>query len=84
MEKKGLAKSIEPFLEKVENLSKVQRIAISSVFFILLVGVFVYFFYWPKFEQIGSLKIKLTNAEDKLKTAKRNAAGLKKFRTKPV
>ena len=47
MEKKGLAKSIEPFLEKIENLSKAQRIIISSVFFILLVGVFVYFFYWP-------------------------------------
>ena len=79
MEKKGLAKSIEPFLEKVENLSKVQRIVISSVFFILLVGVFVYFFYWPKFEKIGSLKIQLTKLEDKLKIAKRNAAGLKKF-----
>ncbi len=79
MEKKGLAKSIEPFLEKIESLSKVQRIVISSVFFILLVGVFVYFFYWPKFEKIGSLKIQLTKLEDKLKTAKRNAAGLKKF-----
>jgi hypothetical protein len=31
MEKKGLAKSIEPFLEKVENLSKAQRILISAV-----------------------------------------------------
>ncbi len=79
MEKKGLAKSFEPFLEKIENLSKPQRIIISSVFFILLVGVFVYFFYWPKFEKIGSLKIQLTKLEDKLKTAKRNAAGLKKF-----
>jgi type IV pilus assembly protein PilO len=79
MEKKGLAKSIEPFLEKIENLSKVQRILISSVFFILIVSIFVYFFYWPKFEQIGSLKIKLAKQEDKLKTAKRNAAGLKKF-----
>lgn len=79
MEKKGLAKSIEPFLEKIENLSKVQRIVISSVFFVLLVGTFVYFFYWPKFEKIGSLELQLTKLEDQLKTAKRNAAGLKKF-----
>ena len=79
MEKKGLAKSIEPFLEKIENLSKVQRIVISSVFFVLLVGTFIYFFYWPKFEKIGSLKLQLTKLEDQLKTAKRNAAGLKKF-----
>ncbi len=33
MDKKGLAKSIEPFFEKVEKLSKVQRILISAGFF---------------------------------------------------
>ena len=44
-----------------------------------MVGIFVYFFYWPKFEKIGSLKLQLTKLEDQLKTAKRNAAGLKKF-----
>ena len=79
MEKKGLAKSIEPFLEKIENLSKAQRIAISSLFFILVVGIFVYFSYWPKFDKIASLKTKLTKLEKELATAKRNAAGLKKF-----
>ena len=82
MEKKGLAKSIEPFLEKVENLSKVQRILISAVFFIVILAVFVYFFYWPKFEKIASLKAQLTTIEAKLATAKRNAAGLKKFQAK--
>ena len=82
MEKKGLEKSIEPFLEKVENLSKAQRILISSVFFILIVGTFVYFFYWPKFEKINSLKTNLANLEKKLSTAKRNAADLKKFQAK--
>ena len=79
MEKKGLAKSIEPFLEKVENLSKVQRILISTVFFIVILAVFVYFFYWPKFDKIASLKAKITELEAKLATAKRNAAGLKKY-----
>jgi len=72
MEKKGLAKSIEPFLAKVENLSKVQRILISAVFFILTVGIFIYFFYWPKFEKIASLKTNLSKLEQKLSTAKRN------------
>ncbi|MGD9302412.1 MAG: type 4a pilus biogenesis protein PilO [Desulfobacterales bacterium] len=79
MEKKGLAKSIEPFLEKVENLSKVQRILISTVCFIVILAVFVYFFYWPKFDKIASLKAKVTELEAKLATAKRNAAGLKKY-----
>lgn len=82
MDNKGLAKSIEPFLAKVENLSKVQRILISSVFFILTVGIFIYFFYWPKFEKIASLKTDLTKLEQKLKTAKRNAEDLKKFQAK--
>ena len=82
MEKKGLAKSIEPFLGKVENLSKAQRILISAVLFIVILAVFIYFFYWPKFEKIASLKAELTKIEAKLATAKRNAAGLKKFQAK--
>ena len=82
MDKKGLGKSIEHFLAKVENLSKVQRILISSVFFILIVGIFIYFFYWPKFEKIAALKTNLTKLEQKLKTAKRNASDLKKFQAK--
>jgi len=82
MDKKGLAKSIEPFFEKVEKLSKVQRILISAGFFMLLAGVFVYFFFWPKFEKINSLTADLKELEKKLTTAKRNATDLKKFQAK--
>lgn len=79
---KGLAKSVEPFFEKVENLSKVQRIVISTVIFGLIVGGFSYFSYWPKFEQINRLNTQLDKLEEKLKTAKRNAKDLKKFQAK--
>ncbi len=82
MDKKGLAKSIEPFFAKVEQMSRVQRILISSVFFLLIVGVFIYFFYWPKFDQINSLAKQLKQFEEKLSVAKRNAADLKKFQDK--
>jgi type IV pilus assembly protein PilO len=82
MDKKGLAKSIEPFFEKVEKLSKVQRILISAGFFTLLFGVFIYFFIWPKFEKINSLTTDLKELEKKLTTAKRNATDLKKFQAK--
>ena len=82
MDKTGLAKSIEPFFEKVEKLSKVQRILISAGFFMLLAGVFIYFFFWPKFEKINSLTADLKKLEKKLTTAKRNAADLKKFQAK--
>ncbi len=82
MEKKGLAKSIEPFFEKVEKLTKVQRVLISVGFFTLLAGTFIYFLFWPKLEKIQTLTKDLKKLEDKLKTAKRNAADLKKFQAK--
>ncbi len=78
----GLAKSVEPFFEKVENLSKVQRIVISAVIFCLIVGGFSYFSFWPKFEQINRLNTKLEKLEKKLATARRNAKDLKKFQAK--
>ena len=82
MDKKGLAKSIEPFFEKVEKLSKLQRILISTGFFTLLAGFFIYFLLWPKFEKINSLRADLKEIEKKLTTAKRNAADLNKFQAK--
>ena len=84
MDKKGLGKSVEPFFEKVEKLSKLQRILLSSAFFVLIAGIFIYFFYWPKFEKIGSLKKELQATQKKLATAKRNAADLKKFQAKMI
>jgi len=82
MEKKGIAKSIEPFLEKIESLSQIQRIIISVGSFVVIAGIFIYFLYLPKFEKISSLKKQLTDLEQKLSTAKRNAADLKKFQAK--
>jgi type IV pilus assembly protein PilO len=78
----GLAKSIEPFFEKVEKLSKIQRIAISAVLFCLIAGGFVYFSYWPIFERIKKLNTDLEKLEKKLKIAKRNSQDLKKFQAK--
>jgi type IV pilus assembly protein PilO len=82
MEKKGIAKSIEPFLEKIESLSQIQRIIISVGSFVVIAAIFIYFLYLPKFEKISSLKKQLTDLEQKLSTAKRNAADLKKFQAK--
>ncbi len=76
------AKSIEPFFEKVEGLSRVQRVAISAALFGLIAGGFIYFLYWPKFEQIDRLNTKYNELEKKLVIAKRNAKDLKKFQAK--
>ena len=82
MGNKGLATSIEPFFEKVEKLSKIQRILISAGFFTLLAGFFIYFLFWPKLEKITSLTADLKELEKKLTTAKRNAVDLKEFQAK--
>ena len=82
MDKKGLSNSVKPFFEKVEKLSKIQRILISSALFLILIGVFVYFFFWPKLEQIKGLKVDLANLQKELSIAKKNAKDLKKFQAK--
>ena len=82
MDKSDLAKSIEPVLEKIENLPRIQRILISAVFFILILATFAYFFYWPKFEKIAAKKTNLEKLEKKLSTAKANAAHIEKFKAK--
>ena len=77
-----LAASIEPFLEKVERLSKIQRIVISAAIFGLITGGFIYFLYWPKLELLNRLNTKLDKLEKKLDTAKNNAKDMKKFQAK--
>jgi type IV pilus assembly protein PilO len=79
---KGLAKSVEPFFEKVEKLSKIQRVVISTLLFALITGGFYYFSYRPKWESISKLNKKLDQLENKLEIAKKNAADLKKFQAK--
>jgi type IV pilus assembly protein PilO len=79
---KGFAKSVEPFLEKVEKLSRVQRILISTAIFGLIAGGFIYLSYWPKYESINRLNTELDKLEKKLETAKKNAADLEKFQAK--
>ena len=66
--KKGKANSIEktsPVFEKLEQLTKVQRIAIWAGLLILLVAGFVYFSYLPKYKKIEKLvKIRTRELKD--------------------
>ena len=83
--KKGTAVSIEKsnaVINKLEQLSKVQRIAIWAGVLILLIGAFVYFSYLPKFKKIDQLKANLTKIEKELEIAKRNARQFNEFRKK--
>ena len=71
-----------PFFDKLEQLSKVQRLGIWIVLLILLVGGFVYFSYLPKYKQIEKLRVKLADVEKKLDIAKKNAQQLNAYRKK--
>jgi type IV pilus assembly protein PilO len=83
--KKGTANSIEagnPVLDRLQRLSKIQRIALWAGLLSVLIGAFVYFSYLPKFKKIDSLKGNLSKLEAQLEVAKKNAQELNAYRKK--
>lgn len=73
---------INPLFEKLEQLSKGQRIAIWAGILVLVVAGFIYFMYLPKFKQIDRLKTNLSKVENDLVKAKTNARQLNTYRKK--
>ena len=73
---------INPLFEKLEQLSKVQRIAIWAGILVLVIAGFIYFMYLPKFKQIDRLKTNLSKVENDLAKAKTNARQLNTYRKK--
>ncbi|MFO7714327.1 type 4a pilus biogenesis protein PilO [Desulfosarcina sp.] len=83
--KKAIAAPIEkvnPIFDKLEQLSRIQRMAIWAGVLILLIGAFVYFSYLPKFKQIDKLNTNLSKIEKELEVAKKNARQLNEYRKK--
>ncbi len=77
-----LKKSSEPLFEKIEKLSKVQRILICSGIFLVIIGSFVYFSYLPKIKTQKILNKEIQKLEKKLTVARKNARDLKKYQNK--
>lgn len=75
-------KKVNPFFEKLEQLSKVQRISIWAGVMILVVAGFIYFSYLPSHQQIDKLKVDLAKVEKDLDVAKKNARELDTYRKK--
>jgi type IV pilus assembly protein PilO len=67
------------FLEKVEKIKMPARIAIFVGTLVLLVGVFVWFFYLPKTNEIDKVNQRISQLQTKLNRAIVRARGLKKF-----
>ncbi|KPJ78543.1 MAG: hypothetical protein AMJ54_03235 [Deltaproteobacteria bacterium SG8_13] len=73
---------MEPFFDKIEKLSQLHRILISSGIFLLVIGLFVWLLYVPKYKTIGQLETDLNNLQEQLRKAKADARDLKKFQEK--
>lgn len=74
MKKFGLSlEAVEPLIQKIAALTKLQRILISAGAVVLVVGLFIGLLYWPQFERQGQLGKQITETEGKLKQVKATA-----------
>ncbi len=71
-----------PLLEKIEELTKPQRIGIYVGVLVVLIGLSIYFLLYPKYQQIGRLDKQLVSAQQELAKAKKNAAELNDWRNR--
>jgi len=78
----GSMEKLDPFFEKVGQLTQLHRILICAGAFILLVGGFFYFMYLPNIQEIDKLKTKKASLQKKLDTVQEKAAQLAEYREK--
>lgn len=79
MKKEISIKAFDPVIDKVEKLTKLQRILICAVTLVLIIGLFVYFAYLPKNKTIEYLTKDYTKLQKEIETAKRQARNLAQF-----
>lgn len=71
--------SLSSMSDKISELTKIQRILICVAVFSIVIAGFVYFSYYPKFQQISTLDNRHKKLKSELETAKKNAGQLQKF-----
>ena len=71
---------IDPFLEKVGKLSRLQRIMICVVTLALIIAPTVYFVYIPKHEKIETLEREYESLSAELAQYRKKARSLNKYR----
>jgi len=74
--------SLDPVFEKIERITKLQRILIYVGSFVILIGPFVYFSYLPKLNKIDTLEKNLETLKNQLAMAKRQASQIETWRKK--
>jgi type IV pilus assembly protein PilO len=73
---------LAPFFQKIEKLTKPQRIGIYATTLVLIVGLSAWLLFWPKHQRIDALGKQLAQVQQELAKAKKNAAELNDWRNK--
>jgi type IV pilus assembly protein PilO len=73
--------ALAPLLEKIEKLTRPQRIAAYSAVMVIVLGLSVYFLLWPKYQDIDHYSKELVSVQAELDKAKKNARELNDWRT---
>ncbi|VFQ44088.1 type 4a pilus biogenesis protein PilO [Desulfoluna butyratoxydans] len=76
MNKSSAFQSMDPLFKRVEELDKIQRIAICAITCIVLIGSIFYFSILPKYEEIKQQKQTLQSLGTQLEIARKKAARL--------
>jgi type IV pilus assembly protein PilO len=74
--------TLAPFFQKLEKLTKPQRMGIYAATLIVIIALSVYFLLWPKHQQIEALDQQLAQVQGELAVAKKNASQLNDWRNK--
>jgi type IV pilus assembly protein PilO len=73
--------AIQPYIEKIEKLTKTQRILASLGVVVIIVGAFVYFSIFPKAKQIDTLTKEYNELDAKMIKMKAEASQVAKYRS---
>ena len=74
--------AIQPYIEKIERLSKAQRLIICFGTIAIFLGLFIYLAAWPKYEKINKLGNEIEKLDKQLASMKIEAAKLPQYRKK--
>jgi type IV pilus assembly protein PilO len=73
---------LTPFFQKLEKLTKPQRMGIYAATLVVIIGLSIWLLLWPKHENIKALEQQLAKVQQELAVAKKNASELNDWRNK--
>jgi type IV pilus assembly protein PilO len=76
------ASKLAPFFQKLEKLTKPQRMGIYAATLVVIIGLSIWLLLWPKRQEIKALEQQLTKVQQELAVAKKNASELNDWRNK--